>query len=317
MRTIRVSRRLRNVLTTGILTVILACFGVMPQALQLLSAGGQSSDNEVFAAGTTYTIFIYSGKEGYFGEPGNTVKKIEGNAYDKEVTVNLADLDLKVKNPDEYYVRGLKIAGHDNDELSSVQMQSYTFNIKEDTSFSVSYGIPGGMVEYTVKYQDGNGNTLHDSETFYGMAGDRPVLTFRHVEGYLPDDINLTKVLTDNAASNVFTFTYHRVYDGSGTDEEGDGNDGNAAGANNRAGNAAGNGTQTANAGNAIPGTNITSLDDNATPLANIDNEDTPTSSGGGISGFMMGIIGIVIAGILIALGLLYLILRRRNDEEE
>ena len=309
MRKVTVSRRLRNVLATGILTIILASFGVMPQALQMLSADEQTPDNEAFAA-TKYTIFIYSGKEGYFGEPGNTVKRIEGNTYDKQVKVNLAELDLKVKNPDEYYVRGLTIAGHDNDELSSMQMQSYTFNIKEDTAFSVSYGITGGMVEYTVNYRDRNGKSLHASETFYGMPGDRPVLTFRHVEGYLPDNINLTKRLTDDAASNVFTFTYHEVYDGSGTDEEGDGNGGNAAGANNGAANAAGNGTQTANAGNMVPGTNITNLDDNDTPLA-------PGDQNGGLSGATMGLIGIVIAGILIALALLYLILRRRGEEEE
>ena len=172
------------------------------------------------------------------------------------------------------------------------------------------------MVEYTVKYQDGNGNTLHDSETFYGMAGDRPVLSFRHVEGYLPDDINLTKMLTDNAASNVFTFTYHRVYEGTGADEEGNDNGGNAGannGAANAAGNAAaGNGNQTANAGNTIPGTNITNLDDNEPPLASVDKDKD-----GGLSGATMGLIGIVVAGILIALGLLYLILRRRGEEEE
>ena len=315
MKKMKVSRRLRNILTTGILAVILACFGVMPQAMQLISADGQASGNEAYAD-TTYTIFIYSGKEGYFGEPDKTVEKITGKKYGDEVKVDLAELKLKVKNPDEYYVRGLKIAGHDNDELSSVQMQSYTFNIEEDTSFSVSYGIPGGMVEYTVKYQDGNGNTLHDSETFYGMAGDRPVLSFRHVEGYLPDDINLTKMLTDNAASNVFTFTYHKVYEGTGADEEGNDNGGNAGannGAANAAGNAAaGNGNQTANAGNTIPGTNITNLDDNEPPLASVDKDKD-----GGLSGATMGLIGIVVAGILIALGLLYLILRRRGEEEE
>lgn len=287
----------------------IALFGSLPQNAQLVS-----NADEAYGA-TEYTIFIYSGKEGYFGEPGNTVEKITGKAYGAEVTVNLADLNLKVKNPDEYYVRGLKIAGHDNDELSSVQMQSYTFNIEEDTSFSVSYGMAGGMVKYTVRYQDGNGNTLHDSETFYGMAGDRPVLSFRHVEGYLPDNINLTKRLTDDESSNVFTFTYHKVYDGSGEDEDGDGDGGNAGANNggaNAGGNAAGNGTQTANAGNTIPGTNITNLDDNEPPLASVDKDKD-----GGISGATMGLIGIVVAGILIALGLLYLILRRRGNEEE
>ena len=309
--------KVRNILITGLFIMILAVMGFAPQMAGMLP-GGAGAD-AAYADGTTYTIFIYSGKEGYFGEPGNTVKKITGKAYGKEVTVDLTDLDLKVKDPDEYYVRGLKIAGHDNDELSSLQFQSYTFNIEEDTAFSVSYGMAGGMVKYTVNYRDKSGKTLADSQVFYGMAGDRPVVACKRIEGYLPDDQNLTKMLSSNEADNVFTFTYHKAEGvAGGTTEEEDTDDDGAANGGNAANNAARNagGTATANAGTNVPGTNITNLDDNNPPLADAgqNGSDKDKSS---ISGATMGLIGIVIAGILIALGLLYLILRRRGEEEE
>lgn len=307
--------KVRDLLLTGLFVMILALMGVLPQPAQLLPGAAE----DAFAAdddGTTYTVFIYSGKEGYFGEQGKTVKKITGNAYDDEVTIRLSDLDLKVKDPNQYYVRGLKVAGHDNDELSSVQFNSYTFNIKEDMSFSVAYGMAGGMVKYTVKYVDEDGKALHDSEEFYGMAGDKPVVAFRHVKGYLPDNYNLSKMLSENEADNVFTFTYHKVYENNSSEDEEEGedtdNEGNNANARNN-GNA-GAGAVAANNGNA-PGTNITNLDDNETPLTDIDNQETPKS--GIFSGATAALIGIIIAGILIALGLLYLILRRRKEEEE
>ena len=310
--------KIRNMIVTGFFVMILALMGTLPQAAQLMPGGAGAAYAE-----TTYTVFIYSGKEGYFGEPENTVKKITGLEYGEEVTVSLAGLDLKVKDPDEYYVRGLKIAGHDNDELSAMQFQSYTFNIKEDTSFSVSYGMAGGMVKYTVNYRDRSGNALHESEEFYGMAGDKPVVAFRLIEGYLPDDINLTKMLSSNEADNVFTFTYHKAEgvaggaaeEGEEGEEGADNGDNGANGGNNanNGGNAAGAGNQTANIGdNATPMANITDLDDNDTPMApGLEKESD------GISGATMGLIGIVAAGIIIALALLYFILRKKGDEEE
>ena len=86
--------------------------------------------------GTTYSVFIYSGKEGYFGESDVTLKKITGLKYGQEFTIDLSEYDLVVRDPAQYYVRGLKIAGHDNDELSSMQFQSYSFDVKEDVAFA-------------------------------------------------------------------------------------------------------------------------------------------------------------------------------------
>lgn len=316
-------KKLGKRILTGIFIMVLAFIGTMPQGAGLLpGAAGE------VCAETTYTVFIYSGKEGSFAG-GETVKKMTGLKYGEKVTVSLEDLDLKVEHPDEYYVRGLKIAGHDNDELSSMLLQSYTFDIEEDTSFSVSYGMAGGMVRYTVNYVDGSGNTLRSSDEYYGMAGDKPVVAFRLIEGYLPDDYNLTKTLSDDESDNVFTFTYHRAEgtpggeteegdeDNGGNDNGNAGNNGNAnAGGNanaNGAG-AAGDGAATANIGdNGTPLANVTDLDDNKTPMAPGSDEKSEGLLSG-MTGLMGGIVG---AGILIALLLLYLVLRKKKGEEE
>ena len=74
--------------------------------------------------------------------------------------------------------------------------------------YVVAYGIKGDMVAYTVNYQDANGKTLADSQTFYGNAGDKPVVAYKYIENYIPQALALTKTLSDNESKNVFTFTY-------------------------------------------------------------------------------------------------------------
>ena len=274
----------------------------------------------------TYTVTVYSGKEGYFdGNQNKHSKTLTKTAvYDEEITVDVDELGLTVIEPNKYYPRGVKRAGHDNDEVSQMTIVSYTFNVTKDEAFTVAYGMKGGMVKYTVKYVDKNGKELLSSKDYYGMAGDKPVVSCKYIEGYMPDDQNLTKTLSGNESDNVFTFTYHKAEgvaageegneDNAGDNDNNGGNNGANGGANaGNGGNAAGNGPATANIGdNATPMANVTDLDDNDTPMApgDEDKED-------GISGALMGLIGIVIAGILIALGLLYLILRRRGEEEE
>ncbi len=61
---------------------------------------------------------------------------------------------------------------------------------------------------YTVQYKDADGNELAESQTFYGNVGDKPVVAYRYIENYVPQALALTKTLSENAAENVFTFTY-------------------------------------------------------------------------------------------------------------
>ena len=281
--------------------------------------------DEAFAASDyTYTVSIYSGKEGYFdGDENKHVIRAKNLKYGQEYTVDLADLDLTVIDPDKYYVRGAKRSGHDNDEVSQLNYQSYTFTVTKDESFSIAYGMAGGMVQYTVNYVDENGQALLASQNYYGMAGDKPVVSYKYVEGYQADDYNLTKTLSDNEAENVFTFTYHKngaavvttEEEENGGEDEGDNGNANGNNAGN-AGNANGNGTLTAGNGDNVPGTGITDLDENATPMAGTDIEDNETP-GGILSGANALVAGIVGAGILIALAILYFLFRRKRSETE
>ena len=77
-----------------------------------------------------------------------------------------------------------------------------------DADYVVAYGIKGNQVAYTVQYQDEDGNTLAESQTFYGNVGDKPVVAYRYIENFVPQALALTKTLSENEADNVFTFTY-------------------------------------------------------------------------------------------------------------
>lgn len=264
--------------------------------------------------GYTYTVTIYSGKEGYFDGNKNKHSTKLTVSNGTPITIDMDKLDLTIIDPDKYYPRGLKRAGHDNDEA----YQSYTFKVTKDEAFTVAYGMEGGMVKYTVRYVDDSGNTLISAKEYYGMPGDKPVVSCKYVEGFIPNALNITKRLTADASQNVFTFTYSRnqgvlTDEGEVVDDGQNGANGNAAAGNaNAAANAPGAYVaDNANNGNNGPA-NLVDLDDNEPPLASVDKDKD-----GGISGATMGLIGIVIAGILIALGLLYLILRRRGEEEE
>ena len=98
------------------------------------------------------------------------------------------------------------LSGRDN--ASSKRLDAPAFIVTGDADYVVAYGIKGNMVAYTVNYQDASGNSLAESQTFYGNVGDKPVVAYRYVENYIPDALALTKTLSDNESENIFTFTY-------------------------------------------------------------------------------------------------------------
>ena len=287
--------------------------------------------------GTTYKIKFYSGKEGSFGSE----KMVEVPAkYGDNITVDLdgdvsingtkkASFGFSVKNPAEYYARGFKIAGHDNDETTGDKVKpggyyrSFTVPVTGDTSYSVAYGIEGGLVKYVVNYLDDNGNALHPSGEFYGMPGDYPVVSFKYIEGYAPEAYNLGKTLSSNEADNVFTFRYsesdltaeeqaqqaattgRRTAAGAANAANGGAN----AGANNADGTAIGD-----NATPAAGAPNVVDLDDGNTPQA-APQSDVPKSelSRQKTMGFIIG--GVCVAAAIAAAAVA--IARRRQYEYE
>lgn len=147
----------------------------------------------------TYKVTLSAGNKG-------TIKgqqKVEETdlAAGSTVTFNLNDI---LVTDEKYYVKGIRLGGRDNSEA----LAAPAFVVDSDADYVVAYGIKGNMVAYTVNYEDEQGNTLAESQTFYGNVGDKPVVAYRYIENYVPQALTLTKTLSDNAANNVFTFKY-------------------------------------------------------------------------------------------------------------
>ena len=260
------------------------------------------------------------------------------NGTDKvETTVNAgaqwSPNDYTVAVTDErYYFKGFHISGIE--DLSTGGAQT----INEDVIFVASYGIKGATVGYTVRFVDASGNQLADPVTYYGNVGDKPVVAFQYIDGYVPNAYNITGTLKENAADNVFTFVYTQGT-GGGTSGEGGTTTtdegvtyitvpGENAGNAGNAGNAA-NAGQAANPGgeqiedNQTPQTGpqqIIDIDENEAPLANYTPTPTPgstTTGTAGLSAFWKAVIGICAVGMLALLIILILLLKRRKEEKE
>lgn len=256
-----------------------------------------------------YTITIYSGNHGKF-EDGETVKTISVGLGEE---VNLNNYKVVIndnKEDQQYYIRGFRETGHDNDEEKIVKP---SFKADEDASYEVAYGMKGGMVKYTVMYVNEKGKELQKSDEYYGMVGDKPIVSYHYIEGYQPNAYNLKKTLVADESKNIFAFSYIAKPDGE--DEEN-------AGGNAQAGAADANGQNLANA-NANANANaynepadVIDLDDNAVPQTDnpgtdIGDSDTPKS---GISPVA---VGGAVAGLGILAGIIAFLIKRRREAED
>ena len=162
-----------------------------------------------------YKITLYAGNRGEFDK--NLVSVVSNNDYvitesdDKVEISNLSAGDVVSVYPqsgvdlteDKYYVQGIRLSGRDNDELKQT-----VFVVEDDADYVIAYGIAGNQVEYTVNYVDKDGNVLAESETFYGNIGDKPVVAYKYLDGFVPEVLGFTKTLSEDASENVFTFVY-------------------------------------------------------------------------------------------------------------
>ena len=152
------------------------------------------------AGSYTYTITLSAGNMGTISGQEKTV--YTGAVYGE----SWASFDLsQVQVTDErYYVKGIRLSGRDNADA----LAAPAFRVTGDADYVVAYGVRGDQVAYTVQYQDEDGETLAASQTFYGNVGDKPVVAYRYVDGYIPQSLALTKTLSANEAENIFTFVY-------------------------------------------------------------------------------------------------------------
>ena len=166
-----------------------------------LMLGMVSTGVSAAQAGTyTYTITLSAGNMGTISGQEKTV--YTGAVYGE----SWASFDLsQVQVTDErYYVKGIRLSGRDNADA----LAAPAFRVTGDADYVVAYGVRGDQVAYTVQYQDEDGETLAASQTFYGNVGDKPVVAYRYVDGYIPQSLALTKTLSANEAENIFTFVY-------------------------------------------------------------------------------------------------------------
>ena len=186
--------KIRNKLIKGLLSVLVLT-GVLAQGV-LAAEPEEPSEEHPY----TYSVTLSAGKQGTFADGDRIVR--EELKYGDYVNFDWRD-QLTLKD-DKYYAKGIRRSGEDNsNSFITDQVQ-----VTGDEDYVVAYGVLGDMVAYTVQYLDENGNELAPSKTYYGSVGDRPVVAFQYIEGYLPQAYNLTKMLSENEADNVFPFEY-------------------------------------------------------------------------------------------------------------
>ena len=297
--------------------------------LSLIMAAGISCMTvlaETDDAGVTYTVTVYSGNSGTFSD-GSTVKKISGLHLGDEVQLDINSDEYKpvlnANAADKYYARGFKIAGHDNDEMSQLQLVNYKHKVDGDASFTVAYGMKGGLVKYTVNYVDEAGKALLPSSEYYGMAGDTPVVSYQFVEGYRPASNNIGRTLKKDESENVFNFVYTKAPAGTTTvtEEVVEGGGGAA--------NAGGGGGAGGGAGNAGTNAEGTTINDNPTPQASepeqitIEDSDTPEAQpqNEGMTDSQRQLAKAIAIGAgcvaVLAIALAALLIKRRKDNQE
>lgn len=226
-----------------------------------------ASAGSTFAAGGyKYRVTVYAGEQGHFGNSSDPKVWTKEYNFGESCQVDLNSLGF-VQDNAKYYVRGFRIAGHDNDETSGVQ--NLNFDVEADVSYEIAYGIKGALVPYTVNYRAEDGTALLPSDTYYGMPGDKPVVSYKYVEGYIPQAYTQGRTLIKDG-NNEFTFTYTPLPSGEQTTTTVIRRPAAPGTAANPAGTAAANGNANA------AGNNGTVIGDNPTPTTDTPGGDTP-----------------------------------------
>ena len=173
----------------------------------------------------------------------------------------------------KYYFKGFHISGQEG-------VLTGAMPITKDMDFVATYGIKGDMVKYTAEYVDEAGAELAPSRTLYGNVGDEIVVAFVYVEGYEPDNPNITLTLDEDEDNNVATFVYHEVQPTVVPDNGDNGGDNGGQGGNNPGG---GGNNPPDGGGNNPPdgGGNNPDGGGNNPDDGQIDDDDTPLGPGG------------------------------------
>lgn len=299
---------------------------------------GLMSMNVFAAEEYTYTVTFLAGAQGTFS--GNDDLSVIGEGYsiersaDKITVKGLKAGDVvsfnaqkpgtvTLKEEGKYYVKGVRKGGRDNDTV-----EASAFKVTEDKDYVVAYGIKGNLTSYTVNYVDANGNALAESATYYGNVGDKPVVAYRYIDGYLPQAYGLTKTLSENAAENVFEFVYtmieQEVVEVPGQGGTGQGGTGTGTGTGTDTPGTDEPGTDepgTDTPGTEEPGTDTPGTDTPDTPsepddVIDLDDEETPGANID-VDGPSATMIGSIAIGVLAVIALVLLAVFAKKKKEQ
>ncbi len=180
---------------------------------------------------TTYKVMIYSGDKGTFngtacvsGAGEATLQSpdtivVSGLHYGDTLNIRVSStngtINLNSEDGGKYQPTGTRRSGRDNSEAfdqENATSPSRAYTVTSDRTFVVTYGVPGNMVPYTVNYVLAGTNTPlpgSEAQTFYGVAGEKPVVSAPYFEGYSPVYKAITGTLK-KGQENTWTFEYTR-----------------------------------------------------------------------------------------------------------
>lgn len=203
-------------------------FGTLAVMVMMLSLAMtvQAKDyTDPAKGGQPYKVRIFAGNQGKFKEG----KGDEGSNGEYKTYTGASGIfnigNIEVTDKDKYYVKGIKPSGLDisNKEAEigkdGNKLENASFDITKDKDYVVVYGLLKDPVKYYIYYLDANGNELLPREEFTANIGDKPIVGYRAVDGYIPQAYNLTMTLLgpeDRPEGNIFTFRYTPVPTGGG-----------------------------------------------------------------------------------------------------
>ena len=154
----------------------------------------------------SYTVRIFPGDKGTIDGKKDPIVEVVEPGYEWSGS----DFDYgerAASDTDKYYVRGIREAGRDNNTTNNLINPSFTVN--RDIDLVVAYGVKGSDVTYKINYVEyGTNKKLIDPRTYHGNIGDKPVVAYLYIDGYVPQYKNVTGTLDADPTKNEWTFYY-------------------------------------------------------------------------------------------------------------
>ena len=180
----------------------------MIAALALPALAADTSSDATYS----YTVRVFPGDKGTIDGKKDPIVKVVEPGYEW----SSSDFEYgqrAASDTDKYYVRGIREAGRDNnttgDLVNPDDLVNPGFTVDRDIDLVVAYGVKGSDVTYKINYLEyGSNKKLMEPQTYHGNIGDKPVVAYLYIDGYVPQYKNVTGTLDADSTKNEWTFYY-------------------------------------------------------------------------------------------------------------